>query len=193
MWDWHTKLKVRLEKELKNIIKAEKMQQKEAQILLSPFLSLVKPERLSLITILEIMRLQGSGGVYDGMKTTRALVAVGKGVEMEYKAQMCRSNKIHIPTAVVSKHGDAAASFFSNMGYRSLQERRVAAAKHMMDGEGWTAAWTQAVRSKVGGILVDCLMDVAKVTRTAEDKKTGELMSVFSFCARALIDVSFAR
>ena len=179
MWDWHTTLKARLEKELKNIVAAEE-NLKDGQILLSPFLALVKPERLSLITILEIMRLQGSGGVYDGMKTTRALVAVGKAVELEYKAQMCRTNKIHIPSTAVSKQGDAGASFFSNMGYRNLQERRVAAAKHMMDGEVWTAAWTQAVRSKVGGILVDCLMDVAEVTRTAEDKKTGDLMLVFS-------------
>ena len=176
MWDWHTKLKARLEKELKNIVAAEK--EKRGQISLSPFLALVKPERLSLITILEIMRLQGSGGVFDGMKTTRALVAVGKAVELEYKAQMCRTNKIHIPSTAVSKQGDAGASFFSNMGYRNLQERRVAAAKHTMDGEAWTAAWTQVVRSKVGGILVDCLMDVAEVTRTAEDKKTGKLMLV---------------
>jgi len=178
MWNWHTKLKARLGTEIKHIATAEK---KATKTPLAPYLALVKPERLSMITILEIMRLQGSGGVYDGMKTTRALVGVGKAVEMEYKAQMCRANKIHIPAAVVSRQGELTASFFSNMGYRSLQERRIAAARHMTDGEAWTAAWTQVVRSRVGGILVDCLMDVAVVTRTAEDKTTGELMSVFRF------------
>jgi DNA-directed RNA polymerase, mitochondrial len=175
MWEWHTKLNARLETEVKKITGLERRGMADAA-LLAPYLVLVKPERLSLITILEIMRLQGSGGVYDGMKTTRALITVGKAVEMEYKVQMCRLNKIYIPAAAVMKQGDANVSFFSNMGYWNLQQRRVAAAKHTMDGEGWTAAWTQAVRSKVGGILVDCLMDVARVTRTAEDKKTGELM-----------------
>lgn len=105
------------------------------------------------------------------MKTTRALVALGKAVEIEYKSQMCKSNKIYIPTA--PRLGDAG--YFSNMGYRNLQQRRVAAAKHMTDGESWTAEWTQAVRSKIGGILVECLMDAAQVTRTGVDKN-GEKM-----------------
>lgn len=172
MWDWHSKLKTRLEKEIKAIAAAEKAdRRKQVSGPLSPYLSLVKAERLSLITILEVMRLQGTGGVVDGMKTTRALVGVGKAVEIEYKAQVCRHNKIHVP--VSPRLGDAG--YFSNMGYRSLQERRVAAAKHMTDGEGWTASWTQPIRSKIGGILVECLMDVAEVTRTAVDN-TGKEM-----------------
>lgn len=50
---------------------------------LSPFLLLLKPEKLSLITILELMHLQDSGGVIGGMKTARALLAVGKAVDVE--------------------------------------------------------------------------------------------------------------
>lgn len=175
MWEWHTKLNARLEVEIKNIMKVEDAMTSMDGIL-SPYLSLVNAERLSIITIMEIMRLQGSGGLYDGMKTTRALIAVGRAVELEYKAQMCRANKIVFPSMTTLKQGDAAGSFFSNMGYRNLQERRVAAAKHVLDGEGWTATWTQMTRSKVGGILVECLMDVAEVTRTAHDKKTGETL-----------------
>lgn len=167
MWDWHNKLKVRLEREIKSIATAEKKGVRGPEgALLTPYLMLVKTERLSLITILEVMRLQGSGGVYDGMKTTRALVALGKAIEIEYKSQMCKSNKIYIPT--MPRLGDTG--YFSNMGYRNLQQRRVAAAKHMDDGESWTAEWTQQTRSKVGGILVECLMDTAEVVRTAVDK-----------------------
>lgn len=172
MWEWHTKLKARLEVEIKSISLAEKFKPAKNGLTLSPYLSLVKAERLSLITILEIMRLQGSGGVFDGMKTTRALIGVGKAIEIEYKAQMCKRNNIQIPTA--PRLGDVG--YFSNFGYRNLQERRVAAARHMEDGEGWTTEWTQAVRSKIGGILVECLMDVAEVTRTAVDKKTQQVM-----------------
>lgn len=149
---------------------------------LSPYLLLVKAERLSLITILEVMRLQGSGGISDGMKTTRALVALGKAVEIEYKSQLCKRNKIYIPTS--PRLGDAG--YFSNMGYRSLQERRVAAARHTMDGESWTAEWTQVVRSKIGSILVECLMDTAQVTRTGVDKN-GQKMSVFFFEMRTCL------
>lgn len=174
MWEWHLKLKERLEEEIKNISRAEAKNSNKISsgMLLSPYLHLVKAERLSLITILEIMRLQGTGGVHDGMKTARGLIQVGKGVEIEYKAQMCRKSKIQIPSS--SRWSDVG--YFTKMGYKCLQERRLAAAKHVMDGETWIAEWTQPVRSRLGGILVECLMDVAKVTRTVVDKATGQHM-----------------
>ena len=138
--------------------------------MLGPFLSLVKADKLSLITILELMRLHGSGGVTDGMKTARALIAVGKAVEGEYKAQMCRKNKIQ-----VHNHTKAPEhSIFSHFGYRDLHARRVAAAKYMEDAEEWTSDWSQKLRVKVGSILVDNLMEAATVERTAVDKRTGE-------------------
>ncbi|KAJ4001173.1 DNA/RNA polymerase [Lentinula boryana] len=171
MWDWHTKLQDRLNEEIQNIKLIE--DKKEDRLQLSPYLSLVKPERLSLITIFEIMRLQGSGGVSEGMKTTRALIAVGKAVENEYKAQICKKNNIDLPT--IGRVGNNG--YFSNLGYNSLLERRIVAARHMSDGEAWTAAWTQATRAKIGGILVECLMDVAKVTRSATHKVTNEVLT----------------
>ncbi|KAF9264462.1 DNA/RNA polymerase [Marasmius fiardii PR-910] len=176
MWDWHAKLKDRLATEIKNISGAEAKSSfvtsgSSNNVHLSPYLSLVNPERLSLITILEIMRLQGTGGISEGMKTTRALITVGKAVENEYKSQMCRRNNIALPTM----GRPTEAGYFSNLGYSSLLERRLVAARHMEDGEGWTAPWTQAARAKVGGILVDCLMDVATVTRTTVHK--GETIS----------------
>ncbi|GLB44584.1 putative DNA-dependent RNA polymerase catalyzes the transcription of DNA into RNA using the four ribonucleoside triphosphates as substrates [Lyophyllum shimeji] len=175
MWDWHTKLTERLEKEVENIAQAEgKARPRQTETLFAPYLSLVKPSRLSLITILEIMRLQGSGGIHDGMKTTRALVALGRAVEIEYKSQICRANKIYIPAT--SRAGDAG--YFSKMGYRNLLQRRVAAAKVMSDAEGWTAEWTQHVRSKIGGILVECLMDVAEVRREGVDKNGNKIFEV---------------
>jgi DNA-directed RNA polymerase len=147
------------------------------QLILGPFLSLVKPEKLSLITILEIMRLPGSGGVLDGMKTARALISVGKAVEIEYKAEMCKKNNIQIPNhARLSEN-----SFYSRLGYRDLHARRVAARKYMEDAEEWTADWTQLLRVRVGSILVDSLMSVATVIRTGKNKRTDETMYVLLF------------
>ncbi|KAF8918371.1 DNA/RNA polymerase [Mucidula mucida] len=177
MWDWHTKLKVRLEEEVKNIQKLEALPAKKGKKTrsndLSQYLVLVRPERLSLITIMEIMRLQGSGGVSQGMKTTRALVGIGRAIEAEYKAQMCKKNNIALPPL---KHS-AEPGYFSGLGYTNLLERRVVAARHIMDSEAWTSNWTQVTRSQVGGLVIDCLMDVAKVVRTAMDKNTGEVIS----------------
>lgn len=132
----------------------------------------MKADRLSLITILELMRLVGSGGINDGMKITRTLLSVGRGVENEYKAQMCRKNKIVL--ANNSKPGEFG--YFTRFGYQGLHARRVAAARYMEDAEEWTAEWTALVRVRVGSILVDSLMDVATVERSAINKRTNELV-----------------
>ncbi|KAI9430871.1 DNA/RNA polymerase [Lactarius indigo] len=167
-------LQTRLKEDIALLVKEEAApltgpNRKQAQPL-GPFLSLVKPEKLSLITILEVMHLQGSGGVADGMKTARGLVGVGKAIELEYKAQMCKKNNISMPsTARVAESG-----FFSRYSYNDLHARRVTARKYLEDAEEWTGDWTQGLRVRVGSFLVDRLMDVAKVIRTGLDKRTGE-------------------
>jgi DNA-directed RNA polymerase len=189
MWEWHQVLQARLKEDIALLVKQESTSQFThflprylAQPLpteppdgrsprrLGPFLSLIKPEKLSLITILEIMRLQGSGGIADGMKLARGLVSLGKAVELEYKAQMCKNNNISVPS--VTRAGESG--FFSRYSYRDLHARRVTARKYMEDAEEWTSDWTQVLRVHVGSFLVDRLMDVAKVIRTGTHKRTGE-------------------
>ncbi|KAG6371386.1 DNA-directed RNA polymerase N-terminal-domain-containing protein [Boletus reticuloceps] len=170
MWDWHQKLRSHLETEVADIIAAKAKQTRERTTCLGPFLSLVKLETLSLITILEVMQLNSAGGIADGMKLARALLTVGRAVENEFKAQMCKCNNIAIPLLHhVSNH-----IFFTDLGYRDLHTRRVTAAKYIQDNEKWTTEWTQLLRVQVGSILVDCLMDVATVECMALDKWTSE-------------------
>ena len=173
MWQWHLALQVRVRAEIERIVNEENPEHMSP---IGPFLSLVRPEKLSLLTILEIMRLQGSGGVVHGMKMTRALIAVGKAVENEYKAEMCKLHDIPVPHFSRRKDG-----FFTPFGYNHLHQRRVAAAANHEDGEVWTAAWTQVARAKVGAVLVECLMDVAQVERTSVNRETGETVYVWSF------------
>ncbi|KAL6308760.1 DNA/RNA polymerase [Sparassis latifolia] len=174
MWNWHQKLQVRLKAEIANLEVSERGAGEVRRVVgLSPFLSLLKPEKLSLITILELMHLQGSGGVSDGMKTARALLAVGRAVELEHKAEMCKKNNIAVPTVNLHRPD----SFFTGLGYRDLYTRRLAASKHSLNSEDWAAEWSQLVRVKIGSFLVDCLMDVATVMRSATDRRTGELVT----------------
>jgi len=147
--------------------------EKRAHNRLGPFLSLVPPQKLSLIAILELMRLQGSGGVSEGMKTARALLTIGKAVELEHKAEMCRRNNVTIP-ATASRASEP--SYFTQSGYKDLYSRRVIARKYMEDSEEWAAVWTQVLRVKVGSFLVDALMDVATVVRSTVIKRTGEVV-----------------
>ncbi|KAI0742483.1 DNA/RNA polymerase [Daedaleopsis nitida] len=185
MWQWHQKLQARIEAEIRNVIVDERVLERKrisptakarvSENLLSPFLQLLKPEKLSLITIMEVMHLHSSGGVNDGMKVARALLSVGRAVEAEYKAEMCKKNNISIPTTIPARSGDS--SVFGGDGYRDLYARRVTARKYMEDAEEWTSDWSQLIRVKVGSFLVDCLMDTATVVRTMKDPNTGEELS----------------
>lgn len=182
MWEWHLKLRDRITNEIKSITAFEKKNYaygkpkahlKYQAEMISPYLALVNAERLSLLTIMELMTLHDTGGVTDGMKTARAVIQVGKAVEAEYKAQMCKRNHIAVPSSTRSSD----LSVFSNLGYSNLLERRVAAARLMEDGEAWTAPWSVHTRARVGGVLIDCLMDTAKVQRSAVDKKDGSIVT----------------
>ncbi|CAL1697785.1 unnamed protein product [Somion occarium] len=174
MWEWHQKLKVRLKAEIATLAVEESKLSDGRGIRLSPFLTLLKPEKLSLITILELMHLQGGAGASKVMKIARALLSVGRAVEIEYKAEMCKKNNITMPSNP-ARGGDHG--YFSRLGYRDLHARRVAAAKYMEDAEEWTSDWSQIIRVKVGAFLVDLLMDVGTVVRTAVDRRTGETVS----------------
>ncbi|EPQ55698.1 DNA/RNA polymerase [Gloeophyllum trabeum ATCC 11539] len=178
MWEWHQKLQERLQTEINALIEheREKMSDKRSneKQWLGPFLQLLKPEKLSLITILELMRMSGTGGVTDGMKTARALLTVGGAVENEYHAETRKKNNISVPQHTL-RPGQVA--FFTGQGYQDLYARRVAARKYMEDMEEWTAEWPAMLRVRVGSFLVDNLIDVATVTRTASDKATGQEVS----------------
>lgn len=135
-----------------------------------PFLTLLKPSKLSLITILELMRLQGTGGVNEGMKTARALLTVGKAVELEYKAEVLKKHNVPIPLG----HTPNDVSYFTMKAFDELREKRRDMAIFVENTTPWTSDWTHAMRAKIGSFLVDCLVSVAEVERTAVNRKTGE-------------------
>ncbi|CAJ0751769.1 12607_t:CDS:1, partial [Entrophospora sp. SA101] len=50
-------------------------------------------DKLSAITILEFVRNQSTGGVIQGMKTTRLIISIGKSIENEYNAEQMKKRK----------------------------------------------------------------------------------------------------
>ncbi|KAK7677152.1 hypothetical protein QCA50_019861 [Cerrena zonata] len=76
MWDWHQKLKERIRAETDMLVQDEQKFSTEKQhTRLSPFLTLLKPEKLSLITILELMNQISSSRESRGIKIARALLS----------------------------------------------------------------------------------------------------------------------
>lgn len=58
-----------------------------------PFLQLLSAEKLSAITILELLRQNGGGGIGEGVKTTRAVLSIGKSVENEYNSEQLKKRR----------------------------------------------------------------------------------------------------
>lgn len=185
IWTWHTAF----EKHIAEVIKtAQALEYKPGARFpkgesaqwglmkdILPCLSSVSTQKLSLLTILELLRLQGTSGVPSGMKAAAALIAIGRAVENEYKVEICRQSKIPVADYSIKK-----GNYFSNMGYKHLHERRLAAAKSQDLDERWQGDWSQAMRSKVGAFLVNAFESIAEVTRTKKDPVTGEVMFVLT-------------
>lgn len=174
MWDWYNKLQVALQKDLDQLNQDAISGKYERKAMLPlgqqifPFLRLLSPSKLALITILELMRMSGNGGVGDGMKTTRALLQVGRAVEMEYHSEVIRKN----PKIFQNAH--TAQSVLRKRGLIDMTARReIRDWQKQQEEQGVISSipkWTQTIRARVGSFLVQHLMHVATVNRRATDR-----------------------
>lgn len=154
------------------------------RIAIGPFLKLLKPHQLALITIMEVLRLHGSGGVSEGMKTARALIAVGMAVEQEYNAAMRKREmtrrhnleKFYRTESPAESEGEVptSTSLETDGGLDSIKARREAAKRDAEVEAATTPEWSRAIQARVGSVLVDALMDTATVVRTIPHPSTGE-------------------
>lgn len=173
MWDWYCKLEQALAKDIARIRKAEETQKErgatgrsmEAEML--PLLQLLPASKLALITILELMRMQGTGAVTEGMKTASALVSVGRYIESECYADMLRKNE--------NSFNDAKNITLNlkKRGLSDMQVRRELKALHDKQAErigSGKVSWTNSLRVRIGSYVVQHLMNVATVYRSAVDR-----------------------
>lgn len=94
LWHWHEALKEGVKEEIKRVdavLERRSLGEDAAldkdRMLYGPFLKLLSVDKMSVITILELLRLNNSGGIVDGMKSARALIGIGKAIESEYNAE----------------------------------------------------------------------------------------------------------
>ena len=104
------------------------------------------------------MNLQGSGGVDEGMKLTRAIVLVGRAIENEFQARLLRQYKIQKP-ATNAHHS------LSALGLGDLIDRR-SRVRDERRKELFIIEWTSTIRARVGRFCVNVSITVASVTRT---------------------------
>ncbi|KAI8341102.1 hypothetical protein BC941DRAFT_467156 [Chlamydoabsidia padenii] len=199
MWDWHEKVIPLIKEEIEKCTNIKGRDNERAAY--GPFLSLLPVEKLSIITILELLRLHNSSGIADGMKTARAVIDVGKAVEMEYNAtyikrtgryheiQNMPSNGRQINLAVRKatmkqqqqqqqlQQGTASSSseaLFDHDGDSTPSSLTTSPSLQPSLADPWNPVWPSAIRAKVGSVLTSLLIDSAKIPVPSHNPDTGE-------------------
>ncbi|KAI9488443.1 hypothetical protein BDB00DRAFT_791874 [Zychaea mexicana] len=186
MWEWHQKTMPLIVKEIERCEEASTGRGQERKTY-GPFLKLLKPETLTMITMLELLRLHNSSGIADGMKTARAVIDIGKAVEMEYNALQIKKSSAKRAAKNHEVHNLFASGKLFNMAVRrahmDLMKQQDAVGELVESSEGdtgsfsggeWTPVWPSTIRAKVGSVLASIFIDAAKIPVPSFDPETGE-------------------
>lgn len=140
----------------------EAIQMKE-RAFYAPYMILVPPKKMSVITILELLKLNSTGGIVDGMRTARAVISVGKALELEYKSQ----NLVEAEKRSLSKKLKTTSQW-----KKILRTRK----DYSKENPSATNEWDYPIYAKVGSVLTSLLMHVAKVSVKGTDPVTGSVV-----------------
>ena len=155
MWKWHEALVPLIEEDFKRSVEAEGEQTKKKRdgelLLLGPYLQTLLPEKLSAVTILAAMKVLGTEVIDErGLRIHHVVSAIGNAVQIESAGELFRRDNKK------KKWHKTIRGVMSKI-YDSLE-------------------WTQAIKVKIGAILLTHLMDIAKVQVSREVPKSGVVL-----------------
>lgn len=147
-----------------------------------PYLLRVNPENLPAITMLELLNLNSTGGVSEGMRTARAVLAVGKTVEMEFRTSVRQKRERN---ALKGFHSDDTNNDNhnnnndNNINTNNNNDSTLASIKMAVNESDLNAkltSWPTTVRAKIGSLLISMLLQVAKIKVTGRDPVDGSIV-----------------
>ncbi|EGW34784.1 uncharacterized protein SPAPADRAFT_47865 [Spathaspora passalidarum NRRL Y-27907] len=155
LYEWYQKLVPLLQKERQECLdliddKAtnQKSSENKERAVYAPFFVKIDPEKAAMTTILEVMKLQSTGGISNGMRALTALQSVGKALEYDYITQ--KLSKKDLKRTQTSKH----------KGSRLLLNL----VRNAAEGDpNEDFGWSQDISIRLGAVFVSFLMEVAKV------------------------------
>jgi len=175
LWNWYEQMMPIVEEE---ITRCKEVDGKSAQSLpkgarsqhlerlkYAPYLRLLDAKKVTVITILELLKNNSTGGVHEGMRTARAVISVAKALELEFRSeQLLKSEKNLLKDydkkTMTEKNLKKFAATMTAFKNDQLNDMKI--------------IWPQDIKVKLGSVLVSILMHVAKVTVTGVDPSTGK-------------------
>lgn len=155
----------------------------------APFLLLLPAQQLAVITLLELIKLNSTGGIVDGMRTARAVISVGRAVELEYRSRelAARDTKTAVlknsrlwrqymqrekPTANPPDANSADPTNCTATSSTGSSSSTVTKSASISNCE--LADWDLPVCAKLGSVLVAFVMRTAKVPVVGTDPVSGK-------------------
>ncbi|SCU79135.1 LAME_0A07382g1_1 [Lachancea meyersii CBS 8951] len=175
LWDWFNQMLPLVKEEVKRCaevanhsvqdgsLSAKEKKQNKAREDYGPYLTLVDPEKMCVITILELLKLNSTGGVIEGMRTARAVISVGKAIEMEFRAELLLKNEAHVFKDI--KKNSHVFKLLVQRARNTFRSMKIEESKIL---------WPQEARAKIGSILISMLIHVARVRVEGTDPLTQE-------------------
>ncbi|KAG5361768.1 DNA-directed RNA polymerase [Yarrowia sp. C11] len=156
MHEWQEQMRPLVEKAIKEA------SQDVSQADVYPYMNLLSAKTMSIVTIIEMMRLQTTVGrsVDNGVKTTNLVTSIGQALEVEYRCTRW------------SEHFGQKRTFLKKL--TGVKRRlKVMEMIHSEALEDSVPHWAVDIRAKIGAMLVDILIKVARMPVTAKDPVTG--------------------
>ncbi|CAI4437194.1 BAI_1a_G0016520.mRNA.1.CDS.1 [Saccharomyces cerevisiae] len=170
LWKWYNEMLPLVKEEINHCrsLLSEKLSDKKSlnkvdtnRLGYGPYLTLIDPGKMCVITILELLKLNSTGGVIEGMRTARAVISVGKAIEMEFRSEQ-----------VLKSESQA----FRDVNKKSPEFKKlVQNAKSVFRSsqiEQSKILWPQSIRARIGSVLISMLIQVAKVSVQGVDPVT---------------------
>lgn len=179
LWTWHEALIARIKEEIcqANLAESAKIRKPmdTERCLYGPFLQILPVEKLSAITILNIMNflcIKGPGHV--GLPLTSIVKNLGRAVADESFAEIIRKDgdhKLwHSPETPqrVQKISNMVERRRMDSTYGKLLEQEIPSEERRKG-----LKWADPIKIKVGAVLVSLLVQVAKIGVTSKDPASG--------------------
>ncbi|ODV58170.1 DNA-directed RNA polymerase [Ascoidea rubescens DSM 1968] len=175
LWKWYNDALPLVEKEVeecKKVLKeAETTPPRTASVLnrlkYAPYILLIDAKKLLVIAILELIKLNSSGGIQDGMRIARAVISIGRAIESEFQSeQLLKSENNFFKNVAKSKSSERFQKIvrYSKKYFRSTSETTS------------FTEWSYDVKAKIGSILVTALMSVATIEVEGKDPISGKVV-----------------
>jgi DNA-directed RNA polymerase, mitochondrial len=180
MWQWHELLRDKIAQEVEKCKESEEKEKKSAadreRLEYAPFLSVLSPEKMAAVTAISAVSVLTRAGVGKPTKLVRLLTDIGKFVEAEYHITQTSERKRKRKGQ--QRQGEPLPQIIKKMQRRSDIAARSGGNSSSVDHSPTEDAWSAGIHLKLGAVLCEFLMDVAKMRIEKVIPETGEIVAI---------------